>query len=113
MTELERLQAALCAVHNHLHAGDVNLAHEVCEQAIAGATVSQPNLSVEQSSDVHQFSAEFIALGKRWGMSVAFVAFLPSASKPGYTSVQIGGEVRACKMLEEMFNTPSIFQGEH
>lgn len=111
--ELTRLRAAIAAIHNHLHAGNVNGAHEACECAMSGGTVSQPNLTISQSARAQIFAARFNALCEQLDMRAAFLALMPSATVRGATSIQIGGEVETCKLLEAQFQRKSIYQGEH
>ncbi len=111
--ETTRLKAAIAAIHNHLHAGNVNAAHEACECAMSGGGVSQPNLTIPQAARVQVFSVRFNALAEELGMRAAWVALLPSATKAGYTSIQMGGAVEACKYVEAALGKRSIYQGEH
>lgn len=112
--QLTKLQSAVAAIHNHLHAGNINAAHEACECALSGGEVSQPNLSMPQSARVAMFSARFNALCVELQMSAAFVAFMKSATMRGAVSIQIGGEVTVCKYVEsKLGSAPSIYQGEH
>ncbi len=111
--ELLRLRAALAAIHNHLHVGNVNAAHEACECAMSGALVSQSNLTVPQSARVQMFAVRFNAMCEELEMRAAFMALLPSATVRGATSIQVGGEVQTCKMLEKLLGRKSIYQGEH
>lgn len=60
--ELTKLRAAIASIHNHLHAGNVNAAHEACECAISGGAVSQPNLTIPDSAKAQIFAARFNAL---------------------------------------------------
>lgn len=108
-----RLQAAIGAIHNHLHAGNINGAHEACECALSGGEVSQPNITLTYSASITVFASRFNALCVECGINAAFVALLPSVTKRGATSIQIGGEVRACQLVENKFATKSIFQGDH
>lgn len=111
--EITRLRAAVASIHNHLHAGNVNAAHEACECAMSGGVVSQPNLSVPQSAKAQVFAARFNSLCEELDMQAAFIALMPSATLSGATSVQIGGEVKACKILEAKLGGKSIYQGDH
>ena len=111
--ELTRLRAAIASIHNHLHAGNVNAAHEACECAMSGGAVSQPNLTIPQSAKAQVFAARFNALAEELDMRAAFVALMPSASVRGATSIQIGGEVETCKLLEAQMGRKSIYQGDH
>lgn len=111
--ELTRLRAAIATIHNHLHAGNVNAAHEACECAMSGGEVSQPNLTIQQSSRVQIFAARFNALCEQLDMRAAFLALMPSATASGAISIQIGGEVETCKLLESQMGRKSIYQGDH
>lgn len=111
--ELTRLRAAIAAIHNHLHAGNANAAHEACECAMSGGAVGQPNLTISQSAKAQVFAARFNALCEELDMRAAFVALMPSATVRGATSLQIGGEVQTCKLVESQFHRSSTYQGEH
>lgn len=112
--ELTRLQAAIAAIHSHLHAGEIDAAHRACECAMAGEAVTQPNLTLSDSARIQQFAAKFNELCEQLGINAGFVARLPSATRPGHTSVQIGGEVETCRLVEKLFQQPpSFFQGDH
>mgnify|MGYP001614786319 FL=1 len=111
--ETTRLKSAICAIHNHLHAGRVNEAHAACECAMTGAPVSQPNLVLSDSAKAAVFGDRFNRLCQELGVNAAFVALYPSATVKGYTSVQIGGSVEACHYVEAAFQTKSVYQGEH
>lgn len=113
MTELDQLRAAVNTIHNHLHAGDVNAAHEACECAMQGQQVRQPNLTLSQTARAQLFAHRFNELCQSLDMEAAFVAFMPSATVPGATSIQLGGAVSVCKMVEQAFGSSSIYQGEH
>lgn len=113
MTDVERLQAAVAAIHNHLHAGDINAAHQACECAMSGEQVSQPNLTLPQTAKMHLFAHRFNELCKAMEVTAAFVALLPSATVPGATSIQLGGAVPACRLVENAMGNRSIYQGEH
>ena len=111
--ELTRLRAAIATIHNHLHSGRINDAHEACECAMSGGAISQPNLTIPDSAKVQVFAARFNSLCEELDMRAAFMAMLPSATVPGAFSFQIGGEVLACKVMENKFNKKSVYQGEH
>jgi hypothetical protein len=113
MTEVERLRAAVATIHNHLHAGNVNAAHEACECAMVGEEVSQPNLTLSQTATAQLFAHRFVELCKSLDVKAAFIALMPSATVPGATSFQVGGEVDACKLIENAMGRSSIYQGEH
>lgn len=111
--DVERLQAAIAAIHNHLHAGDVNAAHEACECAVSGKAVKQRNLTLSDTAKAARFAAEFNALCVNLGVRAAFVSFMPSATVPGATSIQMGGEVGVCQFIERALGQRSVYQGQH
>lgn len=111
--EVTRLRAAIATIHDHLHAGRINEAHEACECAMQGAEVKQPNLTVPDSAKVQVFASRFNALCQELDMRAAFFAALPSATKPGYFSFQIGGMVWVCEHLEKKMGGSSIYMGQH
>lgn len=80
---------------------------------MSGGAVGQPNLTISESARAQVFAARFNALAIELDIQSAFIALMPSATVPGATSIQIGGEVAACKFLENMFSKKSIYQGEH
>lgn len=111
--ETVRLQAAIAAIHDHLHAGRVNEAHAACECAMTGGAVKQTNLTIPDSAKAQVFAAGFNDLCRQSDVRAAFVLLMPSATRPGFTSIQIGGEVSVCKLVERMAGGQSIYQGEH
>ena len=109
-----QLKSAICAIHDHLHAGRIDDAHRACECAMSGKPVRQRNLTVPQSARIQEFAAEFNSMCERMGVNAAFVAFLESATVRGATSIQLGGSVPVCKYVEgHLSNRGSIYQGEH
>ena len=112
--ESRRLKAALGAIHDRLHAGDVDAAHEQCECAISGGDVTQPNLSQANSALSMSFAAEFNALAERHRVRACCVLLLPSATVKNAVSLQICGEVEACKVVEERIRgSASTYMGDH
>lgn len=112
--ENQRLKSALGAIHDALHAGDENRAHELCECALAGQASSQPNLSVASGAAAMTFAADFNRLAKRSGLHACCVLLMPSATVPGATSIQLLGEVAACKVVERMVRgKESLYMGDH
>jgi hypothetical protein len=114
MDEITRLKAAIATIHNHLHADRVNEAHEACECAMTGGEVRQPNLTLTDTAKAQVFAAEFNHLCQSLGIRACFVAALPSQTTPGFTSLQMGGEVKLCRFVEtQMNNKSSLYQGDH
>lgn len=114
LRELRRLQSALGAIHNHLHADDVNAAHEACECAIAGKSVTQPNLSEGDGSHAMDFAAAFNDLAGRYKIRACCVMLLPSATVPNAVSLQLCGDVTACRVVEaQIRGAASTYMGDH
>jgi hypothetical protein len=112
--ENRRLKASLSAIHDALHADDANRAHELCECALAGETVSQPNLTVADAARSHQFASSFNQLAERAGVMACCVMLLPSSTVEGATSVQLCGNVAACKVVEGLMRgKESTYMGDH
>lgn len=111
--ENRRLKAALSAIHDALHADAVDRAHELCECALAGEEVTQPNLSASNSATAMSFAADFNKLTARARISACCVMLLPSSTFPGAVSIQLGGEVQACKIIERMLRgAESVYMGD-
>ena len=112
--EVQRLKSAISAIHDRLHADDVNGAHEACECALSGGTAAQPNLTERDGSNSMTFAVSFNELADRSGMHACCVMLLPSATTPGATSLQLCGEVSACKVVESMIRgSASTYMGDH
>lgn len=112
--ENRRLLAALSAIHDRLHADDINGAHEQCECALEGKTVSQPNLTPADAAAGMSFAAAFNALVERHRMRACCVNLVPSATVKGAVSLQICGEVQACKVVEgQLRGAASTYMGDH
>jgi hypothetical protein len=112
--ENRRLKAALGAIHDRLHADDVDGAHEQCECALEGKAVTQPNLSVENTAKSMDFATRFNALADSARVRACCVLLLPSKTIPGATSLQICGEVNACKVVEQALRgSSSVYMGDH
>lgn len=112
--ESVRLRAALGAIHNHLHAGDVNAAHEACECALDGGEATQANLTTEDGATAMTFASRFNALAEQSGLRACCILLMPSATVPGAVSIQLLGEVGACKVVESMLRgRASTYMGDH
>lgn len=112
--EVRRVRSAIGAIHDHLHAERVNEAHETCECALAGESVSQPNLTEESGARVATFAHSFNELAMRHRMQACWVAAVPSVTVPGAVSLQIGGEVAVCRLVEtQMRGASSAYMGDH
>ena len=112
--ENRRVKAALSAIHDALHAGDENRAHELCERALSGGEVTQPNLDAGNSAKAMSFAVDFNRIAERSGLRACCVLMLPSSTVPGATSLQLLGEVESCKVVERMLRgQESTYRGEH
>lgn len=114
-SENRRMKAALSAIHDALHAEEVNRAHELCETALCGGEATQPNINVEQSAKAMNLVTAFNKmLGEHGNPHACLIQFVPSKTQPGMVSIQIGGEITACKTLEKMIRgKPSSYMGDH
>jgi len=114
VAENRRLRAALGTIHDLLHRDDVNGAHEACECALDGEVVSQPNITADETATVHGFIADFNARAQRDGLMAASVILIPSKTDERRVSIQLGGNVFACKVIEDALGmSKSTYQGEH
>lgn len=112
--ENRRLKASLSAIHDALHASEVDRAHELCECALAGETVAQPNLGVADSARSMSFAVDFNKLADRAGVRACCVMMLPSATVQNAVSLQLCGEVGVCKVVESMMRGgESTYMGDH
>jgi hypothetical protein len=112
--ENRRMKAALSAIHDALHADDPNRAHELCECALDGESVSQPNLNASDAARSTSFAHDFNRLASRVGFPACAVMLLPSSTRPDAVSIQLCGNVTACKVVEEMLRgSASTYMGDH
>jgi precorrin-3B methylase len=112
--ENARMKAALSAIHDALHANEVDRAHELCECAIEGESVAQPNISVGDSARGMAFAAQFNQLAQSYGQLACCVTLVPSKTVPNAVSLQICGSVEACKVVESMIRgRESTYMGDH
>lgn len=109
--ENRRLKAAIAAIHDLLHKGEVDAAHEACECAMDGGQVSQPSLDVNTMAAVHEFAVDFNRLCERRKVLAACISFIPLEN--GKHSVQLNGQVDACKWVEAALGGKSTYMGEH
>ncbi len=105
-----RLLAALNTIHDHLHAGRVNDAHAACECALGGGEVAPMNITGDEAARCMQFVAEFNALAQRYALPAATFIPLQSKTVPGAVSLQLGGNVASCKLLEEIMGKKSTYR---
>lgn len=112
--ENRRLKASLDAIHNALHANEVGQAHELCECALGGEEVSQPNVSAADGAKGFAFAADFNRLAQRAGVRACCIMLQPSKTVPNAVSLQLCGDVLACKLVEEQLRgEASTYMGDH
>lgn len=112
--ENRRLKSALSAIHDALHRNDANRAHELCECALDGEEVAQPNITAGHGAKLQDFIARFNRDAGALGLMACSVIFVPSKTDSRKVSVQLGGNVAACKLVEQMFGGgSSTYMGEH
>lgn len=112
--EIRRLASALGAIHDALHAGDVDRAHELTEHAMAGKVVAQRNLSADHTAMSMGFASDFNALATAYRVRACCILVLPSATDPRAVSLQMCGEVSACKIVEaQLRGSTSVYMGDH
>jgi precorrin-3B methylase len=111
--ENARMKAALSAIHDALHANEVDRAHELCECAIDGEVVTQPNISEGDAARGIAFAAQFNQLAKRAGLMACCITLVPSKTVANAVSLQLCGNVEACKVIEEMLRgRASTYMGD-
>ncbi len=112
--ENRRIKSALSAIHDRLHADDIDGAHQACECALGGGTVTQPNLHAKDSAAGIDFAAAFNALADQHRVRACCVTLVPSSTVKGATSIQICGEVTTCKVVESLLSgKQSLYMGDH
>jgi hypothetical protein len=96
-----RLSATLSAIHDALHRGSVDEAHEHVHAALKGEARSQPNLSIDDSARVQRFSERFNEMSAAMGLRACALVLLPSSRGDGAFSVQVFGETHLLRLVEE------------
>lgn len=95
--ELRKLRAAVATAHDHLHQGRVDEAHEALH---CGQGDPRPaNFTSDAAASLLRFGQRFNELAQQHDLIVAWVALVPSASRPGFVSIQIGGAVPAIQEI--------------
>lgn len=111
------LQAKLNLIHDHLHHERFNEAHEVCHcDRVEDLNAALPGSNVSQvaASSLDRFAHDFNKLAGESGLRVCFVAFVESATKIGFVSTQIGGNVSAIQLLRQLLGqAPTAAVGNH
>src|ERR1043165_6522993 len=94
LSENRVLRAKLLAAHDLLHNDKLDELHEVlhcdsCEQA--EQVLSGMNVTIGQGDYLARFATAFNRLCTQQKILASWTALLPSATKLGYTSIQMGG----------------------
>lgn len=114
VAENRRLRAAVGAVHDLLHRGEVDAAHEACECAMTGGDVSQPSLTVADTAKGQAFAAEFNALLARLRVRACAISIMPVVGATDRVSLQMCGDVDVCKLIEaQLSGGTSLYMGDH
>lgn len=115
VAENRRLKAAIATIHDHLHRGDVDAAHEACECAMGGAETSQPSLTATNTARVQDFASRFNALCQELeAVACAITAVPVNDGAHGQMSLQLCGHVELCRLVEtSMRGSSSLYMGDH
>lgn len=111
------LRAKLLAAHDLLHNNKLNELHEVlhCESCDeAEQVLNGMNITIGAGDSLSRFATAFNRLCSQHKMLASWTALVPSAVKPGYTSIQMGGCVEVIQWLRaEMGLGPTHAIGDH
>ncbi len=110
------MKAALALIHDHLHHGEINSAHEACELALAGDFVSAPSLTVDSAERIHTFAIAFNGLARTAKVCAVAITAVPTRnpSAPGQASLQLCGNVDLCREVERLIRgESSLYMGDH
>jgi hypothetical protein len=114
VAENRRLKSAVAAIHDLLHRGDVDGAHQACECAMTGGSVSQPSVGVRESASLQDFAARFNALAQQEALAACAVVAIPIDRATGKVSLQLCGNVDVCRVVEELIRgKSSLYMGDH
>ena len=117
LAENRTLRARLLAAHDLLHNNKLNELHEVlhCESCDeAEAVLNGMNISIGTGDSLARFATAFNRLCTQHRMLASWTALVPSAVKPGFTSIQMGGCVEVIQWLRaEMGLAPTNAIGDH
>lgn len=115
--ELDSYRAKLHAAHDLLHNNRLNELHDIlhcssCEEA--SDALSGQNISIGSASRLYEFMPEFNRLCARLQINAACVAFIPSAVRDGFMSIQMGGSVEVIQWVrKQMGMDPTLATGDH
>lgn len=100
--EVQRLTATLHVVHDHLHQGRTDEAHQALHCSIGGDEPNTGNLTLADAATLQRFAGAFNKLCLEHGVMAASVTLVRSATVPGAASLQIGGHVPTIQVLRQM-----------
>lgn len=111
--ELKRLRATISAAHNFLHQGNVDAAHEALHCGKSHAEAKQ-NIAVDDASKLQVMAEKFNHFCQANDIDACWVALVPSATREGFVSMQIGGCVEVVNHVRtSMGLPPTIAVGDH
>lgn len=115
--EVDRLRAKLHAAHDLLHNEKLNELHDLlhcesCEEA--SEALAGQNIAVGSAARLAEFIPKFNRLCAEKKINACCVAMIPSATKPGYVSIQLGGSVEVINHVrQQMGMQPTHAVGDH
>lgn len=107
--EIVGLRARLNLIHDHLHHERFNEAHAVCHcdnVEDLGKPLPGSNISQADGATLELFAHDFNTMARQVDLMACWVAFIPSAARAGFVSIQIGGNVNAIQQLRLMLGMP-------
>ena len=100
--DITALRAALHTAHDHLHHDRIDQAHQALHCALGEAVLDTGNVSATDAAALQSFVVAFNQLAQGHGLLACTVVFVPSATKEGFTSIQMGGNVYAIQSLRHL-----------
>lgn len=112
------LRASIHAAHDHLHHGRIDEAHEALhcggEHHEDDDVLPGQNINAGTAATINGFIGGFNGQCQKLGLNAAIVAFLPSATRAGHMSIQLGGSVEVIQWLRERLGMgPTRAVGDH
>lgn len=93
-----RLREALAQIHDRLHKGDIENAHELCHQALGSGYVNPGDVAPLTERSFTTFDDEFRHLCMRTGLKAAFVVATPHDDGKG-ARILTGGDAELDKFV--------------
>lgn len=112
--ESKRLRALVHAVHDLIHQGRIDDAHETlhceschtAERALNRGALLNQNITTDDADRLAAFIDAFNELCGEHRANACAVVVLESATKRGHVSVQMGGSVNAIGVVRRMMGLP-------